>query len=436
MLSASDIIDRAAISPVQIKIFIICFLVMVADGFDAQAIGYVAPALVQNMKFDKALLGPVFTLGIGGMACGALLFGPVGDRVGRRPMLTVSTGLFGLLTLLKSEVTTYEMLLALQFLAGLAIGGAMPIAIAVLTEYAPKRLQATVTTVGLCGFLVGSSAGGILAAVLIPKYGWQSVFVIGGVAPIILSGLILALLPESIQFLVEERKDSRRAWQILRLIDPKLCPLENDVALASPSTKKETSSVTALFRERRALPTILLWLSMFMVLILTYFMLSWLPTIIRDSGLSDEQAILATATMPISAVVGTLVIGWIMDRLPAAPTISIAFIIYAACTAAVGYAMGSFAALLVVLIGAGIGSAGQMAANALAGRYYPTMIRSTGVGWMLGVGRTGSVLGPLLGSFMLSQKWQTTSIFLFLAVPAVVAATAIYLFWLLTRRVT
>src|SRR6516165_9311348 len=205
MRSAVDVaalIDRQDVGPFQARIVAVCFAILIFDGFDAQVIGFVAPALLGALKLERGMLAPIFTAGLVGYGFGSIIFGSLADRFGRKTMLVTSTIVFGVFTLLKATATSLPELAFWQFVAGLGIAGATPNAVALISEYSPARLRATLTTTALSGFLIGSAIGGLISAFLIPAYGWQSVFYVGGIGPLLMVPILLIGVPESVRFLL------------------------------------------------------------------------------------------------------------------------------------------------------------------------------------------------------------------------------------------
>src|SRR3954467_12675821 len=222
--SAVDVagfIDRQPVGGFQIKLLLTCAAVLFLDGFDTQAIGYVAPALAKEWGLSKAALGPVFSAGLFGLMIGALLFGPLADRIGRKKIIIFSTLAFGIGTLATAFIGDVNTLLAIRFLTGLGLGGAMPNAIAMTSEFSPHRRRATMVMVMFCGFSIGAALGGLLAAALIPQFGWRSVFLVGGIAPLLLVPILALRLPESVRFLALTGTANARVAELLALVGPK-----------------------------------------------------------------------------------------------------------------------------------------------------------------------------------------------------------------------
>ena len=424
-VDVAGFIEAQPVGAFQVKLLLTCAAVLFLDGFDTQAIGYVAPALAKEWGLTKGALGPVFSAGLFGLMIGALIFGPLADRVGRKKIIIFSTLAFGLGTLATAFIDDVNTLLAIRFLTGLGLGGAMPNAVAMTSEFSPHRRRATMVMIMFCGFSVGAALGGLLAAAMIPQFGWRSVFFVGGLAPLALVPVLAWRLPESVRFLALTGRAHERVGELLRRMAPG--------AGFAPGTQFTVHEpelaglpVLHLFRERRTVVTLLLWVVFFMSLLDLYFLSNWLPTVLNDLGASVSASAAIGSMLQVGGVVGTFALGSVIDRF----SFRALALVYFAAVFAVG-AIGQLGHS-VVLVTAAIFCAGfcivggQIAANALAATFYPTAVRATGVGWALGIGRVGSIVGPLVGGALLAAKWSTGSVFMAAATAALCAAIAAF----------
>jgi MFS transporter, AAHS family, 4-hydroxybenzoate transporter len=424
-VDVAGFIDRQPVGGFQIKLLLTCAAVLFLDGFDTQAIGYVAPALAKEWSLTRAALGPVFSAGLFGLMIGALILGPLADRVGRRNIIIFSTLAFGLGTLATAFIGDVNTLLAIRFLTGLGLGGAMPNAVAMTSEFSPHRRRATLVMIMFCGFSVGAALGGLLAAALIPQFGWRSVFVVGGVAPLLLVPILAWRLPESVRFLALSGRAHARVAELLGHINPKAAPASGTQFVVHEPVLAGIP-VRHLFLEGRTLPTLLLWIVFFMSLLDLYFLSNWLPTVLSDLGASVSAAAVIGSMLQVGGVVGTFALGSVIDRFSFR---ALALVYFAAVFAvgAIGQLSHSVAFVTMAIFAAGFCIVGgQIAANALAATFYPTAVRATGVGWALGIGRVGSIIGPLVGGALLSAKWSTGSVFMAAATAALCAALAAF----------
>jgi MFS transporter, AAHS family, 4-hydroxybenzoate transporter len=420
-----DFIDRQPVGGFQIRLLLTCAAVLFLDGFDTQAMGYVAPALAKEWGLSKAALGPVFSAGLFGLMIGALVFGPLADRVGRKTIIILSTLAFGIGALATAAVQDVTTLLIIRFLTGLGLGGAMPNAIAMTSEFNPQRRRATMVMIMFCGFSVGAALGGMLAAGLIPYLGWRSVFVIGGVAPLIMVPILALKLPESVRFLALHGNAPARVAELLGRISPTTA-FASDARFVINETHLAGLPVTHLFREGRAATTLLLWVVFFMSLLDLYFLSNWLPTVLNDLGASVSEAVVIGSMLQVGGVVGTFALGSLIDRFSFR---ALALVYFGAVFAigAIGQLSHSAVLVTIAIFAAGFCIVGgQIAANALAAAFYPTSVKATGVGWALGIGRIGSIVGPVVGGVLLEQKWSAAAVFMAAAGAALCAALAAF----------
>ncbi len=418
-----DFIDRQPIGKFQIRLLLTCAAVLFLDGFDTQAIGYVAPALVKEWSLTKAALGPVFSAGLFGLMIGALVFGPLADRVGRKKIIIFSTAAFGLGAFATAFAQDVNTLLAIRFLTGLGLGGAMPNAIALTSEYNPQRRRATMVMIMFCGFSIGAAIGGLLAADLIPRLGWRSVFIVGGIAPLLLVPVLAWGLPESVRFLATAGHAQERVAQLLKRVSPNTA-FAPDARFIVHEAHLAGIPVVHLFREGRTAVTLLLWVVFFMSLLDIYFLANWLPTVLNDLGSSVSEAAVIGSLLQVGGVVGTFALGSVIDRFSFR---ALALVYFGAVFAvgAIGQLGHSAVAVSIAIFAAGFCVVGgQIAANALAAGFYPTSVRATGVGWALGIGRVGSIVGPLVGGALLAAKWSASAVFMAAAAAALCAALA------------
>src|ERR1700712_5403774 len=418
-------IEQQPVGGFQIGLLLTCAAVLFLDGFDTQAIGYVAPALAKEWGLTKAALGPVFSAGLFGLMIGALVFGPLADRIGRKKIIVFSTLAFGLGTLATAFVQDVGTLLAIRFLTGLGLGGAMPNAVAMTSEFSPHRRRATMVMIMFCGFSVGAALGGLLAAALIPQFGWRSVFVAGGLAPLVLVPILALRLPESVRFLALSGRAHDRVAELLARINPKAAFAPGTLfAVYEPHLAGLT--VLHLFRDGRTLATLLLWVVFFMSLLDLYFLSNWLPTVLNDLGASVSSAAVIGSMLQVGGVVGTFALGSVIDRF-SFRALALVYFIAVFAVGAIGQLGHSVVFVTMAIFAAGFCIVGgQIAANALTAMFYPTSMRSTGVGWALGIGRVGSIVGPLVGGALLTMKWSTGSVFMAAASAALCAALAAF----------
>jgi AAHS family 4-hydroxybenzoate transporter-like MFS transporter len=417
-------IDDRPLGRFQTGVIALCALTLIMDGFDVQAMGYVAPSIIQEWGVPNSVLGPVFSAALVGVLIGSLLFSMLADRIGRRPVLIGATFYFALMTLVTARASSVEQLLVIRFVAGIGLGGIMPQAMALAGEYSPRRLRAPVMALIQGGFTAGAAFGGFIAAGIIPAFGWPAVFYFGGAVPLALGVAMIFLLPESLQFLVLKGKRPERVRAWVARIDPD-APTGPETTYFVQETRRAGVPAVHLFREGRTTTTLLLWVVNFMNLLDLYFLSSWLPTVVRDLGYSTRTAVLVGTSVQVGGVLGTIVISWWITRVgfkALAAYLAVGWL----AVALIGQPGLSLPLLFAVVVVAGwciIG--GQPAVGALAGVYYPTDLRSTGIGWGLGIGRIGAIVGPVVGGQLMALRWTTREIFLAAAVPAFISMVVV-----------
>jgi AAHS family 4-hydroxybenzoate transporter-like MFS transporter len=425
-IDVTEFIDARPLSSYQCITIILCAFVAMLDGYDTQSIAFVAPVISAQWDMKVSAFGPIFGAGLFGLMIGAMTLGPAADRFGRKPATVVATAVFGIFALLTVTATSFNELLLFRVLTGFGLGGAMPNLIAITSEYSPARLRATTQSLMFCGFPLGAVLGGAVASKMIAAFGWQSVFYVGGVLPILMVPVLLAMLPESIRFLTSKDR-TRDVSRMLRRIDKSATiPLEQHFVLEEDNVGG--TSIVQLFRDHRASMTGLLWLAFFMTLLVLYFLADWLPAVLREAGLPLDRAIIATAVFYAGGIVGSLSMAHWIDRGSPYRVLPIAYIGAAAFTAAIGAVGDHLVLLMLTVFAAGYCVIGAMISlNYLAAASYPTAIRSTGVGWALGVGRVGSIVGPVVGGILISTGIDTLHLFVIGAMPALLAGAAIFL---------
>ncbi|AAN66999.1 MULTISPECIES: MFS transporter [Gammaproteobacteria] len=425
-LDVQSFINQQPLSRYQWRVVLLCFLIVFLDGLDTAAMGFIAPALSQEWGIDRASLGPVMSAALIGMVFGALGSGPLADRFGRKGVLVGAVLVFGGFSLASAYATNVDQLLVLRFLTGLGLGAGMPNATTLLSEYTPERLKSLLVTSMFCGFNLGMAGGGFISAKMIPAYGWHSLLVIGGVLPLLLALVLMIWLPESARFLVVRNRGTDKVRKTLSPIAPQVVAEAGSFSVPEQKAVAARNVFAVIFSGTYGLGTVLLWLTYFMGLVIVYLLTSWLPTLMRDSGASMEQAAFIGALFQFGGVLSAVGVGWAMDRFNPHKVIGIFYLLAGVFAYAVGQSLGNITLLATLVLVAGMCVNGaQSAMPSLAARFYPTQGRATGVSWMLGIGRFGAILGAWSGATLLGLGWSFEQVLTALLVPAALATVGV-----------
>lgn len=417
-------IGRSRFGSFHVRIVVLCGLVILFDGYDLTIYGATVPRMITEFGISPTTAGLIGSSALVGMMIGAIVFGALADRVGRRMPIIVCVVLYAVFTGAVFLATSPFEVGLYRFLAGLGLGGVMPNAVALVTEYAPTRLRSTLVSVMFSGYMVGGIAAALIGVVFIPAYGWRSLYLLGAL-PLLVVPLLVKYLPEAPAFLLRRGRTDELATT-LRAIDPSL-PADGELRVTAAQQSSATSPVASLFRNGYGSSTVLLWISFFMVLLMIYGLLTWLPQLMIDAGYPLGSSLSFLMTLFLAAIVITWVGGYLSDRYGARPVLIVSYLVAAVFVAALGF-LGDSALLWVyasVALGGGATFAAQIFANAYAAQFYPAHARSSGIGWALGVGRIGAIIGPLLGGVLLTVGVPLYANFLAFAIPGVIAAAAL-----------
>lgn len=424
-INIGEVLENSRIGPLHIRVFALCMISLIMDGFDVQMMGYVGPALIRDWKIAGSQLGPVFAAANFGVLIGALSLSMLADKIGRRPVLVGATLAFSVMTLITAYAQTMEQLLWLRFLGGIPMGCIIPNATALVGEFSPKGRKVTLIMCITVGFTGGAMLAGAVSLWLIPAFGWRSMFFFGGGIPLVIGLLMAWGLPESLQFLAvkKTRLDQLARW--LRQLDPRIA-IDSTTRFVANEESRAGVPIVHLFHDGRGPTTILLWIVNFTNILILYSLSNWLPTIVTGMGYTLQTANLIATVMQAGGLIGTFGLAWIIPRWGFLPTLGLTFALATVSIALIGQPGLTLVVLGVIVFVAGwciVG--GQPAINALSASFYPTYLRSTGVGAGLGVGRTGAIIGPYLGGVLLAQQWTPQQLFWAAAVPALVSTAVI-----------
>ena len=427
-VNVQTLLNEHPFSGFQWVIFALCFLIVLLDGFDTAAIGYIAPSLITEWGVSKPALAPVLSAALFGLAAGAIFSGPLADRLGRKTVLVGSVAVFAVACLGSGFSPDIWTLAVLRFVTGLGLGAAMPNAVTLMSEYCPDSRRATLTNAMFCGFPLGAAFGGFLAAWMIPHFGWRSVLILGGAAPLLLLVALVVLLPESVRHMVANNYPAERIRKVLaRIAGDAVQGVQRFVMTESkpqPESQASSGMGVVLSREYRV-GSIMLWIAYFMGLVIFYALMNWMPVLFKEAGLDPKTGTLVAALFPLGGV-GAVLFGWLMDRFNANRIIAIGYALTAASIWWIGQTAGHLGWLVVAVFLAGtIMNTAQSSMPALAAAFYPTRGRATGVAWMLGIGRFGGIAGSFLVAELSARQLGFSEIFAVVAIPGVIAMAAL-----------
>jgi AAHS family 4-hydroxybenzoate transporter-like MFS transporter len=425
-----ELIDGRPVGRFHVLVLALTGLVMFLDGLDTQAISFVAPAVAKEWSLPVTALGAIFSASIVGLMIGYLVLSPLANRVGHRKLVIVATALFGVFTVLCAVAGNETQLIALRLSTGAGLGAAIPSAVALASEFAPARRRSTFVMLIYCWLALGFVAASLVSGAVIPAWGWRPLFVLGGILPLLLAVVLLKLLPDSPSYLLP--RDVARARATLCRLDPDLdprtlvLPAEHGRG-ATGAPVKSRSPLLELVRRHWLGATLLLWIAFMLNLGVFYAVQSWLPTILGRLGHAPSTAVLATALTTIGGIVAALVIGPMMDRRGPFGTLGVVYLLGAVFVSVLAFAIAgsSWLVLGAAFLAGTCVTGGQMSIVALATVLYPPRIRPTGVGWALGIGRIGGILGPLLVGFALGGGTTPRTVFIVMGAVLLVASGAV-----------
>ena len=423
------LINANKIGATQILVGVLGGCALLVEGFDTSVIGYIAPQITRLWHVPNSTLGTILTADMVGLLLGYLFVSPLSARLGHKRMVVFCTAAFGALTFLTISSTDVAMLIGFRFLTGIGVGGAMPSAVALTGEYFPERMRSTSITLIYIGFSLGQIAAGVVANLLLEPFGWRAVLAVGGIGTLVLAGLFVAVLPESLEYLINRGNGRPRAVRILARLAPSLA-ISGATRLIAGQQGGRKVTVGQLLEDGRALGTGFIWVGMFMNLMIYFFLQKWLTSLLVQVGLPQATAITATTVGLAGGIVAAFIIGPLMDRFGPYMVVSGLFAVSAVSVVVMAQVLSSPEPLVIIAVSLFVGfclSGGQKANNALTVHFYPTALRGTGLGWSLGIGRIGGVLGPFAAGLLLTAGWTPADLFYAAAAPMLIGAVAIAL---------
>lgn len=424
-VDVNKLIDDARFNAFHWNLLFWCALIIIFDGYDLVIYGVVLPRLMEQWALTPIQAGALGSYALFGMMFGALIFGPLSDRYGRKKMIAICVVLFSGMTFINGFARTPTEFGLCRFIAGLGIGGVMPNAVALMTEYAPKKMRSTLVAIMFSGYSVGGMMSAGLGMWLIPAFGWPSVFYVA-VIPLVLLPIIMRALPESPGFLVKEGRKAD-VGAMLAKIAPGFTPRADDDYQVATGAKGKSVPLAQLFQNRRAFSTGMFWIAFFCALLMVYAIASWLPKLMVQAGYGFGSSLMFLLVLNLGAIFGAIGGGYIADRLHLKRVIVVMFLCAAVSISLLGY-KNELQVLYFLLMVAGATTIGtQILLYAYVAQFYLLVIRSTGIGWASGVGRTGAIVGPMLGGTLLALNLPLEQNFMAFAIPGLVAAAAVSL---------
>jgi AAHS family 4-hydroxybenzoate transporter-like MFS transporter len=427
VVQVSRLLDERGLGSFQIKLLIWSLFVVLIDGYDIGAIAFAAPHLVKAWGIQPHALGPVFSSSLVGILVGSAVFGWIGDRYGRKAALIWANLLFGVFTFAASYATNLDQMFWLRLLAGIGIGGVIPNVVAINAESAPRKLRATLAIIAVGCVPIGGAIPGLISAIWVPTHGWPLLFQIGGIVPIIIGLAGFFGLPESIKYMALHEGSRGKMEKLIHDIRPDYqVPPNARFVLEDEQEQFKGFNPAYLFRQGLELITPLTWLLFALNLMGFFFLLSWTPTLMTALKLPPATAALAGASIQLGGTVGSLLLcGWLQSQRFLG--IAIMFVLAVPVVGSIGFAgLTSQTALLVATFFAGFLVLGiQSGINVVGAMIYPTSLRSNGSGWQLGLGRIGSIVGPLLGAQLVGMPVQ--NLYMWSALPFAVGAVVCFI---------
>lgn len=423
-VNINDIIDKARFTAFHWKVLIWCLIIIIFDGYDLVIYGVALPLLMQQWSLTAVQAGLLASAALFGMMFGAMIFGTLSDKLGRKKTILICVTLFSGFTFLGAFASNPIEFAILRFIAGLGIGGVMPNVVALMTEYAPKKIRSTLVALMFSGYAIGGMSSALLGAWLVKDMGWQIMFLIAGI-PLLLLPLIWKFLPESLAFLVKSNHHDQ-AKMIVTKIAPKTELTNNTQLILNESTTTE-APVRALFQQGRTFSTFMFWIAFFMCLLMVYALGSWLPKLMLQAGYSLGASMLFLFALNIGGMVGAIGGGALADKFHLKPVITSMFVIGAAALILLGFNSPQFILYSLIAIAGAATIGSQILLYTFVAQFYPTALRSTGMGWASGIGRIGAIIGPVLTGALLTFELPHQMNFLAIAIPGIIAALAIFM---------
>ena len=422
--NAEQMVEKAKFNKFHRMLLFWGALLMLFDGYDLVVYGAVVPTLMEEWGISAVQAGMYGSYALFGMMFGALIFGTLADKIGRKKIIMICVFIFSLFMLLAALAPTPEIFGLFRFITGLGLGGMMPNVIGLISEYSPEGTRSRMIATIMAGYSVGGVAAALLSMLLISSFGWESVFFFGAL-PLLFLPFLAKSLPDSVGSLVA-KNDYKGIQKILVKVDPAYTPSENERFILN-KPKEDSSPVKNLFTEKRGFLTVMIWLTYFMSLLMIYGLNTWLPKFMTEAGFPLGSSLSFLLALNVGATVGAILMGWLADRWGVGRALILFFVIATISITSLGFATNMVLLYVMVAI-AGAATVGtQNLTHSYTSQFYPITMRSTALGWALAVGRIGGILGPTIGGILLASNLTLQLNFMIFAIPGVIAALAVFL---------
>jgi len=423
-INTNEVIANSKFNRFHFSLLAWCFVIIMFDGYDLVVFGTVVSQLQQEWSINSSEAGVIASYGLFGMMFGAIILGILADRFGRKKVTAIALILFSLFTFLCGTADTPTSFSVYRFLAGIGLGGIMPNVIALLTDYSPKKIRSMVVSIVLCGYSVGGMLAPILGIIMMPSFGYESIFYFAGL-PILLLPLMYKQLPESAVYLAKKGR-KEELFKILKKVEPKFTYNNSDEILHTSQVESKVS-IVGLFKEKRALATIMFWVAFFTCLLMVYGLNTWLPKLMIEAGYGLSSSLGFLVTLQGGAIVGTLIIGHLCDKYGSKKMLVPMYTSGAIALVLLGFGGNTLYIYFLVAIAGAATIGSQNIVQAYVSQYYPPHMRSTALGMASGIGRMGGMMGPVLGGILLDASLGIEFNFLSFAIPGIIAAIALSL---------
>ncbi|WP_180084953.1 MFS transporter [Acinetobacter sp. YH12145] len=424
-ININTLVDEAKFTPFHWGVLIWCLLIIIFDGYDLVIYGVALPLLMQEWSLSAVQAGLLASTALFGMMFGAMCFGTLSDKIGRKKTIMICVGIFSGFIFCGAFASTPVEFGILRFLAGLGIGGVMPNVVALMTEYAPKRIRSTLVALMFSGYAIGGMASALLGAWLVPVYGWKIMFYIA-IIPCLALPLIWKFLPESLMYLTSKHQTDTTRTIVSKIAPEQVLTTDTQFVLNEVS-EEDKAPLKALFQQGRSFSTFMFWIAFFMCLLMVYALGSWLPKLMIQAGYSLGASMIFLFALNIGGMVGAIGGGALADRFHIKKVLSIMFMCGALALILLGFNSPQMVLYTLIAVAGAATIGSQILLYTFVAQYYPTTVRSTGMGWASGIGRIGAIVGPVLTGALLTMNLPHQMNFLVIAIPGVIASLAIFM---------